>query len=91
MVPLVSEVCPDICKHLHNALVHPIGDVQTLTRHLTMLYEDRVFLQRLREGCIRHRLDFTWTAAGRKLAEAYQTALSGIQDESRTAQSHPVH
>ena len=75
-VPLVSEVCTDICTHMHNALVHPIGDVETLTRHLTELYEDRVLLQKLRENCIRGRLDFTWGAAGRKLAEAYQSALT---------------
>jgi hypothetical protein len=61
---------------MHNALVHPIGDVETLTRHLTVLYEDRVLLQKLRDTCIRERLKFTWAAAGRKLAEAYQAAVA---------------
>jgi glycosyltransferase involved in cell wall biosynthesis len=75
-VPLVSEACTDICKHMDNALIHPIGDVQSLRQHLTLLYEDRVLLQKLRDTCIRHRLDFTWSAAGRKLSEAYQTALA---------------
>jgi glycosyltransferase involved in cell wall biosynthesis len=82
-VPVVSEVCTDVCKHMDNALVHPIGDVPTLTRHLTMLYEDRVLLQELREGCIRHRLDFTWGAAGRKLAEAYQQAVARSGSQPR--------
>jgi glycosyltransferase involved in cell wall biosynthesis len=74
-VPLVSEACTDICKHMHNALVHPIGDVPTLTHHLTMLYEDRALLQRLREACIQERLQFTWTAAGKVLLNAYREGL----------------
>jgi glycosyltransferase involved in cell wall biosynthesis len=74
-VPVVSGACTDICRHLQNALVHPVGDVETLTRHITMLHEDRALLQRLRENCIRERLDYTWTGAGRKLREVYETAI----------------
>jgi glycosyltransferase involved in cell wall biosynthesis len=47
-VPLVSEACTDICQHMKNALVHRIGDVAALTQHITMLYEDRMLLNRLR-------------------------------------------
>lgn len=75
-VPVVSQACTEICQHMHNALVHPIGDTQTLTRHITMLYQDRALLQKLRETCIRERLNYTWTAAGRKLLGAYETAIS---------------
>jgi len=74
-VPLVSEACTDICKHMDNALVNSIGDVQTLTKHFTMLYEDRILLQRLREACIHESLNFTWTAAGEKLKSAYEEPL----------------
>jgi glycosyltransferase involved in cell wall biosynthesis len=74
-VPIVSEACSDACQHVHNALVHPIGDVQTLTRHITMLYEDRALLLKLRETCIRECLSYTWTAAGQKLLGAYQLAI----------------
>jgi glycosyltransferase involved in cell wall biosynthesis len=74
-VPLVSEACTDICVHTHNALVHPIGDVETLSRHMTQLYEDRKLLQNLRETCIRERLDFTWKAAGMRLKAAYQESI----------------
>ena len=52
---------------MHNALVHPIGDVETLSRHITQLYEAQVPLQRLRETCIRERLEFTWKVAGERL------------------------
>ncbi|MHB8652838.1 MAG: glycosyltransferase family 4 protein [Terriglobia bacterium] len=86
-VPVVSEACTEICKHMQNALVHPIGDVQTLRQHLTVLYQDRVLLQKLREGCIRQRLDFIWSAAGRKLAAAYQSALSGFGAQAQLSMS----
>jgi glycosyltransferase involved in cell wall biosynthesis len=73
-VPLVSKACTEICQHMHNALVHPIGDTETLATHISMVYEDRDLLNRLRETCIRERLSYTWTAAGRTLLAAYQTA-----------------
>jgi hypothetical protein len=32
-------------------------------------------LRKLREACIRERLNYTWTAAGQKLFSAYQVAI----------------
>jgi glycosyltransferase involved in cell wall biosynthesis len=75
-VPVVSAACSDACQHMHNALVHPIGDTKTLQAHITMLYENRSLLRKLRETCIRERLNYTWTAAGRKLLGAYQAAIN---------------
>ena len=74
-VPVVSEACSEICVHMHNALVHSIGDAETLQTHITMLHEDRSLLRRLRETCIRERLNYTWAAAGDKLLEAYRCAI----------------
>jgi glycosyltransferase involved in cell wall biosynthesis len=71
-VPVVSEACTAICQHMHNALVHPIGDVEALSQHITILYEDRSLLRKLRDECIRERLHYTWTAAGRRLQDAYR-------------------
>jgi glycosyltransferase involved in cell wall biosynthesis len=71
-VPVVSEACTDICQHMQNAMVHRIGDVETLSQHITTLYEDRVLLRTLRDECIQERLLYTWTAAGRKLQDAYR-------------------
>ena len=39
-VPLVSDACTDVCRHMDNALVHTAGDVGALTEHLTVLHED---------------------------------------------------
>jgi glycosyltransferase involved in cell wall biosynthesis len=74
-VPLVSEACTDICKHMENALVHPIGDVETLTRHLNALQEDRQLLERLRAACLRVAPQYTWTAAGERLLQVYGEVL----------------
>jgi glycosyltransferase involved in cell wall biosynthesis len=76
-VPLVSEACTDVCKHMENALVHPIGDVKTLASHITMLHADRELLARLRAACLRAAPTLTWSAAGIRLLEVYREALAG--------------
>jgi len=76
-VPLVSEACTDACKHMENALVHPIGDVNALTSHISMVYKDRQLLRNLREGALRTAPDFTWNKAGEKLLQVYGEIVSG--------------
>jgi glycosyltransferase involved in cell wall biosynthesis len=74
-VPIVSEVCIGVCKHMENALVHRIGDVETLTSHITMLHENRDLLAKLRAACLRDAGSLTWSAAGVRLLEAYSQVL----------------
>jgi glycosyltransferase involved in cell wall biosynthesis len=74
-VPLISNACTDICKHMENGLVHPVGDVATLTRQITLLHKDRALLQKLREASIRAVPEITWTAAGERLLNAYRLVL----------------
>jgi len=74
-VPLVSEACTDLCKHMENALVHQIGDVDTLTQHISLVYKDRELLDKLRDGCKKSAPNCTWTAAGVRLAEAYKSVI----------------
>lgn len=71
-VPLVSDACTDVCRHLENALVHRVGDVAELERHITMLHGDRALLERLRAGCLETAPDVTWNAAGVVLLDAYR-------------------
>jgi glycosyltransferase involved in cell wall biosynthesis len=75
-VPLVSDACTDLCKHMENALVHPAGDVEILSRHLTLVHEDRTLLQRLREGALASAPGATWESAGRWLLAAYREAIA---------------
>jgi glycosyltransferase involved in cell wall biosynthesis len=86
-VPLVSEACTDICRHMENALVHPIGDVQLLARQITMLHEDRALLERLRAGCLRTAPQVTWKAAGERLLQAYREILDRRMQQSPAAPS----
>jgi glycosyltransferase involved in cell wall biosynthesis len=78
-VPLVSDACTDICRHMENGLVHYVGDVKTLKEQITMLYQDRPLLGRLRVAALRDARNFTWKAAGVKLLQAYEQAISARQ------------
>jgi glycosyltransferase involved in cell wall biosynthesis len=89
-VPLVSDACTDICQHMKNSLVHAIGDVESISRHITMLHEDRPLLARLREAALDDAKIVTWEAAGRRLIQAYQEAITAkkqdlLADQARVA------
>lgn len=75
-VPLVSEICAGVCEHLDNALVHPVGDVDLLVEHLTMLHDDADLLERLREGALRSAPQYTWQASGARLLDVYRGLLA---------------
>jgi D-inositol-3-phosphate glycosyltransferase len=74
-VPLVSEACTDICRHMENALVHRVADVQSLAKHITLLQEDRALLERLRTTGLRSVPKITWGAAAQMLLRAYDDAI----------------
>ena len=84
-VPLVSEACTDVCKHMHNALVHPIADVDALTHHLTLLYENREFLAALKTEALRSAADCTWTVAGQKLLDVYREVLASTYPAEKSS------
>lgn len=75
-VPLVSDASTALCEDGVNGLVHRVGDVETLTRQLTTLHEDRALLARLRDGCRATAPDFTWTNAGVRLREVYEAVVA---------------
>jgi glycosyltransferase involved in cell wall biosynthesis len=82
-VLLVSEAAGAICKHMESALVHRVGDVQTLTQHINTLHQDRALLERMRESAIRRIPEITWTAAGVKLLEVYRATIAAKHGENR--------
>jgi glycosyltransferase involved in cell wall biosynthesis len=75
-VPLVSDACTEICRHEENALVHHVGDVEALERHITRVARDRELLARLRAGCLETAPAVTWTAAGLRLLDAYHEVVA---------------
>jgi glycosyltransferase involved in cell wall biosynthesis len=75
-VLLVSEAAGAVCEHMKNALVHSVGDVEILTRHITMLHKDRALLEKLRSASLDLASQITWTAAGRILLQTYLATIA---------------
>jgi glycosyltransferase involved in cell wall biosynthesis len=75
-VPLASEACTELCRHMETGLVHRVGDVPAITQHITMLDEDRVLLDRLRAASLAMVPELTWAAAGKKLLRVYRETIA---------------
>ena len=76
-VPLASDACTEICSHMKTGLMHRIGDVETLTQHITMLHEDRDLLSRDSMPRVSEAApEITWTAAGAKLLDVYRETIA---------------
>jgi len=88
-VLLVSEAAGAICRHMENALIHPVGDVHLLTQHITLLHEDRRLLEKLRSSSIKTANEVTWTAAGVKLLQVYRETIE-MYSRRTTPRSLPV-
>lgn len=86
-VPLVSDACTDLCRHMENALVHRVGDVSSLSQHITLLHEDRNLLRQLRATGLRLAPEITWSAAGVKLLEVYRETIAAYADTRSRADS----
>jgi len=74
-VPVVSEAAAGECQHLRNALIHPIGDVATLTDHITRLASDPRLLASLRAAAIARARHLSWEESGETLLDAYRKAV----------------
>jgi D-inositol-3-phosphate glycosyltransferase len=70
-VLLVSEAAGAICKHMETGLVHRIGDVSTLAKHITLLHENRTFLAGVRAKSLSTLSEITWRTAGVRLFQVY--------------------
>ena len=81
-VPLVSDACTDLCRHLDNALVHRVGDTRALTEHITVLHEDRDLLHRLRTAGLKIVPEINWNAAGVRLLDLYGEVIASKKKES---------
>jgi glycosyltransferase involved in cell wall biosynthesis len=88
-VLLVSEAAGAICQNGENALVHRVGDVETLAQQLAVLDTNRDLLERLRAASLRTVNEITWTAAGVKLLQVYRQVVReyAAKRESACSQS----
>ena len=57
-----------------DALVHPAGDTEALGRDLVRLADDAALRARLRDASLARLGELTWSAAGTRLAGAYESA-----------------
>lgn len=78
-VLVVSEAAGAICRHMENALVHQVGDVNELTEHLTLLDKNRDLLERLRTASLSTTDEITWKAAGRTLLTSYHNVIADFR------------
>ena len=74
-VLLVSEAAGAICTHMENALIHPVGDVETLSNHISMLHDNKILLESFRTESIRTAQDITWSSAGIRLLKIYNNVI----------------
>jgi glycosyltransferase involved in cell wall biosynthesis len=89
-VLLVSEAAGAICKHMENALVHRVGDVEALTGQITTLHQDRALLERLRAASLSQLSELTWNAAGVKLLDAYRETIAMYRHDSAREIAEPA-
>ena len=88
-VLLVSNASGAVCHDPENALVHPVGDVRSLTRHLNLLNEDRDLLRRMRAASLATVGEITWEAAGVRLLQVYQETMNNqMGDQRQVASEH---
>jgi glycosyltransferase involved in cell wall biosynthesis len=86
-VPLASTACTELCAHMQNAMVHPVGDEVTLRGQISEIHDHPELLAKLRAGTLRTRSEWTWSKAGRVLRDAYFKAVpqkSSVDVESFT-------
>ncbi|MFA5422300.1 MAG: glycosyltransferase family 4 protein [Phycisphaerae bacterium] len=79
-VLLVSDACGARCIHMHDSLVHKVGDTKALTEHIDKLYSNRELFSRLQDNSLAGANELTWEKAGQILAGVYEDLLNGKTD-----------
>jgi glycosyltransferase involved in cell wall biosynthesis len=74
-VLLVSSASGAYCRHGENALVHDVGDVDTLREHIDTLAFDRAFYHKLRQNSLAAMKDLTWDRSADVLVGVYRDLL----------------
>ena len=71
--------------------MHQVGDVESLTRHITMVYRDRTLLNRLRTSSLSTLGELTWTTAGERLLDAYRETIAMHEHTADRGEAPIVH
>ena len=89
-VPLASEACTEICRHMKTGLMHRVGDVDALTQHITMLHQDRALLEEFRTASLDAASGVTWAAAGVRLLEVYRETIAAHRASALRETAHAL-
>jgi len=90
-VLLISEASGAHCKDMHDALIHKVGDVSSLTEHINMLASNDEFYQKIHRNSIAGIGDLTWAKAGESLLSAYQQCLDGSLKTKKSSGINVCH
>ena len=94
-VPLASEACTEICRHMKTGLMHKIGDVEALdsTHHdaARRPRAPRKASRRIAAGVARVHLDGSRRAAPRRISRDHRRPQSWRRRKSHSESAHPVH
>jgi|SRR5579859_100112 len=82
-VPLVSDATGAKCVHEISGMIHPAGNAEILSDHISRLKNDRGFLERIRKGVINHRNSLTWAAAAQSLEYCYEIARTKSHEHKK--------
>lgn len=74
-VLLVSEASGAPCRHMHDALVHKAGDVDSLREHIDMLASDKSLYRMLQKNSLAGLDQLTWERAAETLVDIYRETL----------------
>jgi glycosyltransferase involved in cell wall biosynthesis len=75
-VPLASDACTELCRHMETGLVHAVGDISSLAEHISILHRDRELLKKLRSAALNMAANITWIDAGKQLLQVYRETIS---------------
>lgn len=75
-VILVSEAAGAHCRHMYDALVHKVGDVDSLRKHIDMVASDGSFYRMLKKNSLDGLDQLTWEKAAEILVGIYRQTLN---------------
>ena len=84
-VLMVSDGAGAVCRHLVDAMVHPMRDAISLAAQIDRLDRDRDLLRQLRQSSLASAPNVNWDHAGIRLAEVYRTAASLLEQKKAQA------
>jgi glycosyltransferase involved in cell wall biosynthesis len=75
---LISNSSGAHAKHMFDSLIHETRDVDTLTKHLNLLHNDKELLNKLKQNSLRSANSLTWEKSAETLIEVYRSEINQL-------------